>query len=468
MDYELYLSKHRNEKIVNVKKAEILYPNERVELQKAVDSILQKYGNSKHTFLAAGVLLGNEENKEANLFNTVFGRDSLIMLDFLRMIEDKNNFNPDSKKVDFPPNLEHDILYFLAQYQGQKSNPNSEEEFGKILHEYRPKDDPIALELLKEKGWEFPYFGAIDSTFYFIKLLSDLIIKHHSFKDEKVINLLSNIEYTILDCLNNAVEYSKTLIRDGLVYYKRTNNMGIEIQSWRDSYDSVSSKNGLLPDYTKSICLLDIQLIAIESYKSISKLYLYLGEIEKYTKISELYNKLIVSLDKNLWVNDGFYAMGLQEQNGIKLVFDVVSSSNLNLLNLDFIDASKKEKIFEYCYPKLKVDNGIATLSKEEVRYHASGYHTGNVWIFDNVYSVLGLISIGKINECKEIEKNIDSIVNTTNCFPELVGSYDLPNKFIIDVKDEHDDTTNRVSQAGQPLQGWSILSYIALKTLMH
>jgi glycogen debranching enzyme len=466
-----YLSSKRKETIVKATKCEIQYPKSLINMQDAVDSIIQSYDGKRNTFLAAGILVDNEQLEHANLFNTVFGRDSLIMLDFLRIIEHKNEFYPKSKKAKLPKNLERDVLFFLASYQGQETNPNSEEVFGKILHEYRKPTDPIAIQLNAERNWEFPYFGAIDSTFYFIKSLSIYLKKNPKQKNRKILNQLSGKEYTLLQCLINATNYSISMIKDGLIQYSRTNSQGIEIQSWRDSYDAVSDSMGRLPDYDVPMCLLDIQLVAIEAFEEVSSLFLLLGEIIKYTAVQNLSNKLKIGLNKELWVNvddeNGYFAMGMQMVDGKKRLFDCVSSSNLIILAKNFVSPAKKAKIFNYCYPKLRVKNGIATIATDEERYHSSGYHTGNVWIFDNILAIFGLLAFHKMDEARDVLSCIDRIINETNCYPELVGSDDTPNQYIIDIQDEIDGNRNRISQPGQPMQGWSIMGYLAIKTIM-
>jgi glycogen debranching enzyme len=465
-----YLSEFRNEKILEITESSIQYPQTRIDLQTAFDSVIREYEPKKYAFLAAGVMKGNEKGKEANLFNTVFGRDSLIMLGFLRAIKNNYKFNSKNIKLTIPPSLEKDTIIFLAQYQGQTFNTSSEEEFGKILHEYRDPTDPIAIELFEERGWVFPYFGGIDSTFHFVEVLSKYLIENPQDLEFKVLNLNSQITYTLLEVFHNSIKYCLSKIENGLVKYTRLNSSGIEIQSWRDSYDSISDHSGLLPDFKIPLCLLDIQLVAIESLMSASQLSLLLGNLELYSLITETYNNMNISLIKELWVDidqdNGYFAMGSQMVEGKNILFDAVSSSNLIALKYGFVPVELKFKIFNYCYPLLKVKNGISTIATNENRYHISGYHTGNVWIFDNVLCIIGLLSMNKLNEAKDINDCIDSIIDTTNCYPELVGSFDTPNKCIIDVLDLSSNQHNRICQPGQPLQGWSVLSYAYLKTI--
>lgn len=442
-----YLSKYRHETLVSMTESSILYPKTKISINDAISKIIHEYEPGKFVFTAAGVLEGNEENREANLFNTVFGRDGLIMLDFYNRIEDKSKFN-------FPKNIDLDMLEFYAKYQGQKENIYSEEEAGKIFHEYRDSTDPIAVELKKERGWKFPYFGGFDTTFHFILQLSNFLSKNPEYKNYTIENKFSNVHYTFEECLDMAYQYTKQTIKDDLVQYKRKNKNGIEIQSWRDSFDSISTHEGLLPDFNQDLALLDLQIVAINAYEALLSVISQEEVVELTVHIASLQkglNKLWVHVDPE----NGYYASGIQ--NGLK--FDSVTSSNIFLLSLPYISESHKRMILNYAYPLLKVTNGISTLSSLDNRYHISGYHTGNVWLFDNAYCIIGLESYREYEKAQLIKDCFFTILNKTNCYPELVGSNDVPNKYIIDIKEIDIKPTNRISQPGQPVQGWSVLS---------
>ena len=42
--------------------------------------------------------------------------------------------------------------------------PFDEQEIGKIPHELRSPDDPVAVKLSEERDWGWPYYGAVDTT----------------------------------------------------------------------------------------------------------------------------------------------------------------------------------------------------------------------------------------------------------------------------------------------------------------
>ena len=81
--------------------------------------------------------------EEQNLYRCLFGRDSLIIADFL------------GSRV---PGLNLGVICALAENQGDTFNSQSEEERGRIPHEVRDKKDARAIEISQSEGWKFPYY----------------------------------------------------------------------------------------------------------------------------------------------------------------------------------------------------------------------------------------------------------------------------------------------------------------------
>src|ERR1700710_3020685 len=87
-------------------------------------------------------------------FHALFGRDSLITA--LQVLPAR-------------PEVARATLRALAALQGTGEDPASDEDPGKILHEYRPQ----APAYLVEKGWpvrdgRLLYYGSADSTPWFL------------------------------------------------------------------------------------------------------------------------------------------------------------------------------------------------------------------------------------------------------------------------------------------------------------
>ena len=93
-------------------------------------------------------------------YHALFGRDSLICA--LQVLPAQ-------------PDVARSTLRALAALQGRRDDPETDEQPGKILHEYRP-DAPTWHT---EHGWpvrdgELRYYGSSDSTPWFLVLLATL------------------------------------------------------------------------------------------------------------------------------------------------------------------------------------------------------------------------------------------------------------------------------------------------------
>ena len=95
--------------------------------------------------------------KHLRLYEVNFGRDSLrVAIDLISSY----------------PELARATTLRLAALQGLEDNTEREEEPGRIVHEARDKDDPIAQELTEQLGWGWPYYGSVDATPEFIRTLT--------------------------------------------------------------------------------------------------------------------------------------------------------------------------------------------------------------------------------------------------------------------------------------------------------
>ena len=147
------------EKIVYIKNFEEDIPKHPISELKAIEELTKaknyhqigKYG----PVIAAESLKDHLNEREFLRYNAIFGRDSLrVAVDLIYKY----------------PTLTKTTLVKLAELQGVEFNERREEEVGKIIHEYRdPIKDSVARELTEQRGWDWPYFGSVDSTIEYIK-----------------------------------------------------------------------------------------------------------------------------------------------------------------------------------------------------------------------------------------------------------------------------------------------------------
>jgi len=148
---------------------------------------------------------------------TLFGRDSLWAA---RMA------------LPLGTDLAAGTLRTLARRQGTRTDPSTEEEPGKILHEVRVGPaGPVR------------YYGTVDATPLWISLLHDAW--RWGLADADVAELLPNLEA--------ALGWLREATGDGFVRY--VDNAGVlSNQGWKDSFDSIQFSDGRLAEPPIALC----------------------------------------------------------------------------------------------------------------------------------------------------------------------------------------------------------------------
>src|SRR5260370_46116 len=150
-----------------------------------------------------------------------FGRDALITsLEFLPWF----------------PEVARGTLAFLAAHQGTKIESYTDEEPGKILHEFRQGEMANCREIPY-----IPYYGSIDSTLLFVITLEAYIRWTNDLPF--LTRLWSNAEAAA----RWMIEYGD---QDGDTFLEsRTGSKkGLVNEGWKDSWDSVSHQDGTLAE----------------------------------------------------------------------------------------------------------------------------------------------------------------------------------------------------------------------------
>lgn len=152
-------------------------------------------------------------------FHALFGRDSLITA---------------LAVMPFQPTVARATLRVLATLQGRRDDPETDEEPGKILHEYRPHAEPRFADM----GWpvrdgELRYYGSADSTSWFLVVLATL-------GDAALSDELSESWRAASRWLEQALARGGGLVR----YGPRLASGGLVHQGWRDTTDACAAYGG--------------------------------------------------------------------------------------------------------------------------------------------------------------------------------------------------------------------------------
>jgi glycogen debranching enzyme len=333
-------------------------------------------------------------------FMTMFGRDSIFT---------------SLQALPFTPELAEVTLRTLAAWQGTHLDDFRDEDPGRILHEMRYGE----MAAFEERP-HTPYYGNADATALFVVLLDEY---QRWTGDTKLVRQLEPEARAALRWID---EYAD-LQGNGYVSYKRRNEeTGLENQCWKDSWDSISYRDGRLPGFPRATCELqgyayDAKVRAATLARRIWKDDAFAERLEK--DAADLKRRF----NRDFWVEDGeFFAVAL-DADGSQV--DSLTSNNGHLLWSGIVEKSKAKKVVEHLMgPRLFSGWGVRTLAEEEGRYNPIGYHVGTVWPFDNSFIAWGLRRYGFKDEAAQIAAGIlDAAEFFDGRLPEAFGGYPRP-----------------------------------------
>jgi len=451
------------EKVLDIKEVEFDLPQEEISIVSALEKITGKpLANIEKGTIHASACTDTADCPELHAFETLFGRDSLITALDLKDI--------------FPGLLKNTVLT-LARYQGEKHDLFSEEEPGKMVHEVRRGDDPIAQRITKESRWQWPYYGSLDATLLYLLAIIDIVKKDPKFLYAEFKSKGGKTR-TMRDSYISALEFILKKSRENperLLEYKAGFKGSIENQVWKDSYDSYHHPDGTLANHKRGIASIEVQTLAYDALKETVSLDTP-DNLKRESK--ELADNLKgVVLDK-FWIEDdrgGYFALGADRNNKGALRPLKIRTSNMGwVLNSGILDGNspdifrKKEQLVKTLFSEeMLTDGGIRTLSDKEVRYSPGSYHNGSIWLFDNFQIRKGLARQGYTKEAKEIDKKLKNIYRELRVFPEFIrGNEKIEiNRCVIDVWNEKDSRKNKLERPPQLIQAWSVSALYAVNS---
>jgi glycogen debranching enzyme len=211
---------------------------------------------------------------------------------------------------------------------------------------------------------------------------------------------------------------------NGYVSYQRRNEeTGLENQSWKDSWDSISYRDGRLPGFPRATCELqgyayDAKLRGARLARAVWKDPGFADVLEK--QAADLKRRF----NRDFWVEeDEYFALAL-DADGKQV--DALSSNNGHLLWSGIVDKAKAKAVARHLLgPRLFTGWGVRTLAEGEGRFNPIGYHVGTIWPFDNSFIAWGLRRYGFKEEAARIAAGI---LNAAAFFdgrlPEAFGGY--------------------------------------------
>jgi len=314
-------------------------------------------------------------------FHALFGRDSLITA--LQVLPER-------------PDVARATLRALAARQGSRDDPETDEEPGKILHEYRPHAEPRFAEL----GWpvrdgQLLYYGSADSTSWFLVVLAAL-------GDDALSAELEPARRAAAGWLERALERGDGLVR----YGPRTSSGGLAQQGWRDASapETHANAGGILREDGSAPAApqadADVQAVAYAALRA-------LGDEERAAALA-------ARIERDF----GPEVMALEAG-------DVpVPGAGSQLGWLLWSGALGEERAGEVaarlCEPDVLTPFGLRTLARTSPVFDPQAYHRGSIWPFDSWLGWGGLRAAGFHGEAERVRSGVLAALDRLGQAPEL------------------------------------------------
>ena len=333
-----------------------------------------------------------QEPGDPGRFHALFGRDSLITA--LQVLPEA-------------PAVAAATLRALAALQGRADDPETDEEPGKILHEYRPVAEPrFAAAGWPVRDGELRYYGSADSTSWFLVVLAAL-------QDDALAAELTDARRAAGAWLARTLDAGGGLVR----YGPRRARGGLAHQGWRDSMSPVAGHphgGGILrPDGsepTPPLADADCQAAAHAALRALTRLD-PAGDWEARAAAlrARVGAAFAPGADWALAVEaDGTPVPGAGSQLGWLLWAGALEPEPA---------AAAADRL---AAPDVLTAYGLRTLAAGHPAFRPANYHRGAVWPFDSWLGWAGLRAQGRVAEAERVRTGVLDALDRLGRAPEL------------------------------------------------
>ena len=294
-----------------------------------------------------------------------FGRDALITA--LQLLP-------------FEPEIARGTLRYLARLQGTVDDAFTDQEPGKILHEYRRGEMATCREIPF-----IPYYGSVDATPLFVMLASAYL----KWTDD--VDFAREMWPAVERALAWMWAMGEAQGR-GFLAYARRSPVGLPNQGWKDSHDSIMYADGRLAE--PPIALAEVQGYQYAALLGAAAMAEALGRDAEVPALRARARRLQERFEADFWLPDeAFYALAL-DRDGAPC--RVISSNPGHLLWTRIVSDSRAQIVAR----RLLQDDmftgwGLRTLSSRERAYNPMSYHNGSVWPHDTALAAVGMREYG-------------------------------------------------------------------------
>jgi glycogen debranching enzyme len=214
---------------------------------------------------------------------------------------------------------------------------------------------------------------------------------------------------------------------DGYIEYQRRSKNGLESQSWKDSWDSMRFRDGLVA--RSPIATAEVQGYAYDARVRTAELARRVwGDEPLAVELEAEAEALKARFNQDFFLDGeggGHYVLGLDHA---KQPIDSLCSNIGHLLWSGIVDEPRAGVIAEQLMShSLNSGWGVRTMSDAERGFNPIGYHTGTVWPHDNSIAAAGLKRYGFQDDANRLVSNVFEAAQQFTDFrlPELFCGFD-------------------------------------------
>ena len=329
---------------------------------------------------------------------TMFGRDSIFT---------------SLQALPFTQELAATTLRELGMRQGTRIDDFRDEDPGRILHEMRYGE----MTAFDERPHS-PYFGSADATPLYVVLLDEY---ERWTGDTK---LVRELEYEARAALNWIDEYANLQGNGYIAYQRRNEDTGLENQCWKDSWDSISYRDGTLPGFPRATC--ELQGYAYDAKVRGARLARLVWHDRRVRRPArEGGSRPQAAVQPRLL---GAQTASTSRSRSTSTAARSTRSRRTTATSSGAASSTSRKPRPSYGHlmsDRLFSGWGVRTLAVGESRYNPIGYHNGTIWPFDNSFIAWGLRRYGFKEEAAVVAAGI---LEASRFFdgrlPEAFGGY--------------------------------------------
>ena len=327
-------------------------------------------------------------------FMTLFGRDSLLTAWMALPLDVE---------------LAMGTLQQLADAQGRRVDPITEEQPGRILHEVRR--GPASTDVF---GGAI-YYGSVDATPLFVMLLTEA---WRWGADEQFVRGL-------LPAADAALKWAQRYgdrDGDGFIEYRRATDRGLINQGWKDSLDGINDMAGHLADPPIALC--EVQGYYYAALLARAELAEAFGQAVTAEGLRDRAQALRSHFLEAFWLPEQrWYAVALDAH---KHPVDALTSNVAHCLWTGIASDEHAEVLVEQL-SRDEMDSGfgLRTLATTMGAYNPMSYHNGSVWPHDTAIAIAGLMRYRHVPGAIELAERLarglmDAAATFNGRLPEL------------------------------------------------